>query len=190
MAKLAEAVEEEKDAGATPAAAKAGNPWIPVIAVIVLMPLISYGMTFFILIPGIKSAQSEKAVTKATARAEKTAAAPAHGAATAKGKDEIPGKETYAFDNIVVNLAGAKGTRYLKTSFTLVSSNPNLKEIIAKHRIELLDLTLNILAGKTLVDLEAPGAYNMLRHDLIENYNQVLNSTVVEQIYFTEHVIQ
>ena len=189
MAKSASPEEEEIVISAAPQVAKSGSSWGPAIAVMILMPLISYGMTQSILIPKLKASLGEPAATTGVV----ASAAAAKGAAGAHGapkKDEKPTSFECPFENIVVNLSGAKGTRYLKTSFTMVSSNPDLKAIINQHRIELMDLTLNILAGKTLADLEAPGAYNMLRHDLTENFNQVLNSTIVEQIYFTEHVVQ
>jgi flagellar basal body-associated protein FliL len=72
----------------------------------------------------------------------------------------------------------------------VVSSNPDLKDVITQHRIELLDLTISILSAKSLVDLEVPGAKNLLRHDLLESFNQNLKSNVIEQLYFSEFVIQ
>jgi flagellar FliL protein len=78
----------------------------------------------------------------------------------------------------------------LKTSFALFSSNPDLQKIITDNKSHLLDVALNVLSSKSMADLEAPGSKNLVRNDLIANFNQALSSDVVEQIYFSEFVVQ
>jgi flagellar FliL protein len=41
-----------------------------------------------------------------------------------------------------------------------------------------------------MADLETPGSKNLVRNDLMTNFNQALNSEIVEQIYFSEFVVQ
>jgi flagellar FliL protein len=173
--------------------AKTPSPWPPVIAAIILMPVISYAMTQFVLIPKMRESLVKSAVEGVPLPGNAKVVAGKYSVSEGKptGKnDNTPMSYEYPFGDIVVNLSGTKGTRYLKTSFTLFSSNPELKGIIARHRSELLNLTLNILSSKTLVDLETSGSKNMLLGELTENFNQVLKSNVVEQIYFTEFVVQ
>jgi flagellar protein FliL len=171
--------------------AKAPGAWGPVLAVLVAMPLISYAMTQFVLIPSLRSAVAEQQVQSATGGGDSKGGA--HGAKdAAHGKNGEAGKATfsYDFDNIVVNLSGAMGTRYLKTSFTAFSSNAQIKTIITENKNQLLDVALSVLSAKSLADLEAPGSKNLVRNDLIENFNHALNSSVIEQIYFSEFVVQ
>ncbi len=210
------APETEKPAEGEAAAPKAPNPLIPVIAVVVLMPAITFAMINFLLLPKIKGIVLEK---KATEHAEEGAkAAGGHGAAkeekgghgAAKPKEKEAkgghggghGKEekgggggaggafSYDFENVVVNLAGTMGTRYLKTSFTALSDNPEVKTIIEENKKQLLDVTLNVLSTRTLADLEQPGAKNVVRNDLMANLNQALKSDLISQIYFTDFVVQ
>ena len=54
MAEEEKASAEAKEAA--PAAPKAPSAWPPIIAVLVLMPAISFGVTQFVLIPRIKAA--------------------------------------------------------------------------------------------------------------------------------------
>jgi flagellar FliL protein len=82
------------------------------------------------------------------------------------------------------------GTRYLKVSFTAFSSNPDLQKIITDNKQQLLDVAINTLSSRTLAELEVAGAKNMVRNDLIGNFNQALNSDVISQIYFSEFVVQ
>lgn len=205
----------EKPAEGEAAAPKAPNPLIPVIAVVVLMPAITFAMINFLLLPKIRGIVLEK---KATEHAEEGASAGGHGAKPAAkeekgghgakkeakgghgggghGKEAKGGSEgtggafSYDFENVVVNLAGTMGTRYLKTSFTVLSENAEVKTVIEENKKQLLDVTLNVLGTRTLADLEQPGAKNVLRNDLMANINQALKSDLVTQIYFSDFVIQ
>jgi len=178
------ATEETEEPAAEAVVAKAPNPWPPVIAVIVLMPVISFAMTQFVLIPRIQSTVALQ--TAAAGGATTKPAADAKADASKEGKPSF----SYQFDDVVVNLSGAMGTKYLKASFSLFSSNPDLQKIITDNKPHLLDVALNVLSSKSMGDLEAPGSKNLVRNDLIANFNQALNSEVIEQLYFSEFVVQ
>lgn len=201
------AQEEAKPAdGAAPAAAKAPSPWIPVIAVLVLMPVISFAATQFLIMPRMLSIVGEKA-----AHGEEGAAADSHGGKEAKpaaaehhggkeskegkgkegkGGESTNGKFSFDFENVVVNLSGSLGTKYLKTSFTLYSSNANLKKLMEENKKQLMDVAINVLSSRSMADLEAAGAKNVVRNDLMANFNEALHSDLVEQIFYTEFVVQ
>lgn len=209
MAKEAPAPEKPAAEGEA-AAPKAPNPLIPVLAVVVLMPAITFAMINFLLLPKIKGIVLEKKATEHAEAGAKPAAG--HGAKDEKGghgtKKEAKGghggghgKEekgssatggafSYDFENVVVNLAGTMGTRYLKTTFTALSDNPEIKTIIEENKKQLLDVTLNVLSTRTLADLEQPGAKNVVRNDLMANLNQALKSDLISQIYFSDFVVQ
>ena len=198
------ATEPEKPAeGAATGQAKAPSPWVPIIAVCVLMPAISFATTQYLLLPKIRGAVLEqKAIVHAVkpegkGEAKKGHAEPAKG----KGKEEhgkgegaegggAGGAFSYDFENVVVNLSGAMGTRYLKTSFTTLSDNPDLKKLIDENKKQLLDVALSVLSTRTMADLEQPGSKNVVRNDLMANFNQALKSDLVSQIYFSEFVVQ
>ncbi|MEO5959983.1 MAG: flagellar basal body-associated FliL family protein, partial [Opitutaceae bacterium] len=109
-----------------------------------------------------------------------------------KGKD---GKEStgvnYEFKDIVVNLAGTMGTRYLKTSFLVApAKDVDIKAAFEAAKPRLTDITINVLSSLALSDLEEPGAKNVIREKLIGAYNQALGRKVAEQVYFSDFVIQ
>jgi flagellar protein FliL len=108
------------------------------------------------------------------------------------GKDGKPkeGAATYEFQNVVVNLAGTMGTRYLKTSFLVTGADPTIKSIFDGAKPKLTDVTLNVLSSLTLADLEEPGAKNVIREKLVAAYNQSLGRKVADQVYFSDFVIQ
>ena len=204
MSDKAPAPEKPADPAAAAAAApaKAPSPFVPIIAVCVLMPAISFATTQYLLLPKIRGAVLEqKAIAHAEKPEGKGEAKKGHGEAAKGGHGKAEGGKgeggggaggafSYDFADIVVNLSGAMGTRYLKTSFTTLSDNPELKTLIDENKKQLLDVALTVLGSRTMADLEQPGSKNVVRNDLMANFNQALKSDLVSQIYFSEFVVQ
>ena len=57
-------------------------------------------------------------------------------------------------------------------------------------RPQLGDVTLAVLSSLTLSDLEEAGSKNLIRERLLAAYNQALGSRVVDNLYFSEFVVQ
>jgi flagellar FliL protein len=58
------------------------------------------------------------------------------------------------------------------------------------HDAQLRDMAQSALSTKTLVDLEKPGARNLIRNELISGFNNILGDGTIEEIYFPEFAIQ
>lgn len=97
---------------------------------------------------------------------------------------------SYNFNNVVSNLTGSLGTKYVKCAFSVVSDDQNIGVIVEENKSKLRDAALTVLSARSLADMEASGAKNILRSELAANFNKALNSNVVKQIFFTEFVIQ
>jgi flagellar FliL protein len=173
-------------ASATPQPGGGGiKAWIPAIAAMLLAPAATWGTVEYVLVPRLQKKLSAPA---APAEAHAEAAPASHGGHGKPGKESAgPG---YEFQNVVVNLAGTMGTRYLKTSFLITGADANLKSIFDGAKPKLTDVTLNVLSSLTLADLEEPGAKNVIREKLVSAYNQALGKKVAEQVYFSDFVIQ
>jgi len=199
-----EPAAEAKDGAAK--AAKAPSVWMPVIAMLVLMPAITFAVAQFVIIPKMKGFVQEQQPAEGAADKDghaQPAAKGGHGKPEAKGghgKPEAKGghgkgaeggdQGTYDFENVVVNLSGTMGTRYLKASFTVYSDNADLKKVIDQNKKQLLDVATTVLGSRTLADLEQPGAKNVVRNDLMANLNQAVKSDLISQIFFSEFVVQ
>lgn len=173
---------------AAPAKSSALSAWLPVIASVLLAPVATWAAVEFVVLPRL---QKKIAATPIAAEAE--AAPEKSGEHGAKGKDgKEAGKEgaTYEFQNVVVNLAGTMGTRYLKTTFLVTGIDASIKTVFDAAKPRLTDVTLNVLSSLTLADLEEPGAKNVIREKLVAAYNQALGKKVAEQVYFSDFVIQ
>ena len=122
----------------------------------------------------------------------KADAAPASGAEKDKKPSVVYSKDgwSYSFTNVVSNLTGSLGTKYVKCAFSVVSDDQNIGVIVEENKSKLRDAALSVLSARSLADMEASGAKNILRSELAANFNKALNSNVVKQIFFTEFVIQ
>lgn len=200
------AEKQENTAPAAPAA-KAGSPvllWIILTGVsLVGAAGVSWALAEFVLLPKLKSISTASAEHGSAAAPEEAVApivpTPPPGAAAKSGgghgghggsSDPVSDTRTYAFNNIVVNLSGTMGTRYLKVSFVVISQRTDLAPLMESRHIEMQDATINILSSLTLADLEESGAKNLIRSRLANAYNELFRARIVEQIFFSEFVVQ
>jgi flagellar FliL protein len=202
----APAAEKGDGHGAAPAAGGGGmKAMMPAIIAIVMAPVATWGVANFVLLPKFKASVAEAVAAadpeaaakagaagakKADAPAAKKADAPAAKKADPQGAKGGGGGEGYKFENVVVNLAGTMGTRYLKATFLITGERPDLAERFAQAKPQLTDITLAVLSSLTLADLEEAGFKNILRERLLASYNQALGSKVAENLYFSEFVVQ
>ena len=168
---------------------------MPVILVVVLAPVVSWAVAQFVILPQFEKKLSQIVATapaaEAGAAAEPAAAATEGGGESHEGKKGAAGAaNSYEFANVIVNLSGTMGTRYLKTTFKVVGKDNTLRATFESNKDKLLDVTLNVLSSLSLADLEEVGAKNIIREKLINSYNQALGKKTADQVYFTDFVVQ
>lgn len=186
MAAKPESAAPPAPAAPAPAEKKKGiAAFLPLVLSCVLAPAATWAVAEFVLLPRLKA----QLVVPAASSDGTVAAAPATAPAPA-GKGAPDGAASYEFSNVVVNLAGTMGTRYLKTSFLVTGADPAIKSVFESQKPRLTDVTLNVLSSLTLADLEEPGARNIIREKLVLSYNQALGRKVAEQVYFSDFVVQ
>lgn len=190
----------EKDAGKAEAAVRAPGvvkTWLPVVLAVIAAPGACWAVAEYLLLPRLE--QRLTAVHQAAAAGEIPAAPAAEAKSSGEkkkekghgGKTEGTATDTYEFSNVVVNLSGTMGTRYLKTSFVITGVKPDtIQAAFAENKARLTDVTLGVLSSISLADLEEPGAKNVLREKLVTAYNQALGSRVADQVYFSDFVVQ
>jgi flagellar FliL protein len=170
-------------AQAAPAASGGFKAWLPLIANVVLMPVLAYAMTVFVLLP--KMSVSGHVAAGAVEGGGHTG-----GPSNGHGRKETSRVNVTLGSKVLVNVAGTMGTRYLQTNITLVGSKSDLKEAVEKNDAQLRDVAASVLASKTIGDLDKPGARNLIRTELVSAFNNVLGNGVVSEIFFTEFAIQ
>lgn len=170
-------------AGKNQAGASGFKSWLPLIANLVLMPVLAYGMTAFVILPKLRPSGEQASAAHSGST----------GSQSERGSKEPAGKTKFTVNlsgKILVNVAGTGGTRYLLVTLTLVSPNPDLKSALEKNDAQLRDVAAGALSSKTISDLEKPGARNLIRTELISVFNGVLGNGMVSEIYMTEFAVQ
>lgn len=162
-----------------PAAGSPMQAWLPLIVSVVLMPVVAYGVTTFILLP-----KMQKGLGIASSAGGASAPAAEHDPAATGLKEQVP------MSKLLVNVSGTMGSRFLMTSFTMVSTTPGFRAEVTKHEAQMRDTACGILSTKTIPELEKPGARNIIRSELITAFNNVLGAVMVLEIYFTDFAIQ
>jgi hypothetical protein len=135
------------------------------------------------------SAPAKDAPKEAPKDAHGAPAKDAHGAPE-KGAKQTKGGWEYGFPNVVSNLTGSLGTKYVKVSFTVLSDDKNIGDIVEENKSKLKDAAIRVLGSRSLADMETSGAKNVLCSEIAANFNKALNSTSVKQIFLTEFLIQ
>lgn len=200
MADEPEVVEETAEAGG-----KGGLPLVPLLIIVLVIPAITLALTEFVIIPRLQSSVGG-GDSHAEADSEHGSSGGGHAAPSGGGHGEPadshggghgkveadpsgPGV-TYEFDGVVTNLSGTMGTRFLKVSFEVAGSDPALSGMISAKKPRVQDAIITTLSGKTIKDIEVPGGRNALRIALITAINQAIGFKAVEELFFTEFMIQ
>ncbi len=107
----------------------------------------------------------------------------------AKSKKEQP-QVIQEMETFLVNLADPGGKRFLKVTMKAkLSSNDTLEEFKTRG-FELRDVVLTILSSKEVEDVARPEDKLTLKRDIMTMLNRNLRKGQVQDIYFTDFLIQ
>lgn len=109
-----------------------------------------------------------------------------HGEGGGKEKKEA---ENFILSEILVNVNGTGGGRFLKASLYFDAPPKTLKDL-ETIRPKIIDLVSQILRSKTLDQLTREDSMANLRAELISRVNAILPQGKVDNIYFLDLVIQ
>jgi flagellar basal body-associated protein FliL len=174
-------------AGENPAAPPSSGikGWLPLILTMVFMPVLAYLMTTFVLLPKLQHSLGSQ-----TVQARETSSESGSSAEKVAGKESGKPKIKVPLSKVIVNVSGSLGTRMLLASFTLAGSSGDFKTKIEENNDQLRDLASSTLGSKTIADLEKPEARNLIRAELLSQFNSALGGNPVQEIYITEFAIQ
>lgn len=90
----------------------------------------------------------------------------------------------------LVNLADPLGRRFIKLSINIEVANQEIAEIVEKNMFQIRDKVILLLSSKTYSDLAALDSKLYLKNEIVERINQIIAPNTVNQIYFTDMIIQ
>ena len=192
------AAKDESDAlASTPLVPKkSGNSLMPIIAVVVLVPALCYAVMDFVIIPKIKTSLGAPATpAKADAHGAKkksdshAAKSGGHGGG-GHGAVDAPAEGVAPFGTIIVNLAGSNNSRLLKATFDVKSEDPNIAAIIKENLPALRDAANTIMSSQTINSQDIASGRELIRKALVSQFNRLLGAEVIDQVYFSDFVVQ
>jgi flagellar FliL protein len=164
---------------------KEGKPWLALSLMLLVVPVVTLAIVQFVAIPMLQSSMGITSPVKKEAKEDKGG----HGGA-AKNAELGGSGSSYAYDEIVANLSGTMGTRFIKVSFEVRGESADLTQILRVNKPIVLDAIIYALSSESIQSLEVPGGRNRLRLTLIQSINEALGGNFIEELYFTEFIIQ
>lgn len=93
-------------------------------------------------------------------------------------------------ESFIVNLADEGGQRYLRITMQMELSDKKLEKEIEKRLPKIRDSVLMILPNKKSDDIRTGEGKEQVREEIIAAINESLITGTVDNLYFTEFVIQ
>ena len=95
----------------------------------------------------------------------------------------------FTIEEITVNIADTRGSRYVRAG-VYFEANAQVLEELEANRARIVDTLGQILSTKTLDDLTSPTIRGSLRQELLGIINPTLKSGRIDNVYFTDLLVQ
>ena len=99
-------------------------------------------------------------------------------------------ERVYSLEPFVVNVSGEGYPRYLKLKIELETDGPEAVEDLDARLAQVRDTIILMLSSKRLADISDFEGKALLKDDLRDRINGLLEHGQVEQVLFTEFVVQ
>lgn len=157
------------------------------IVMIVVAALISLGLgaggAFFFASTQMPPPAPVAEVDEGEAAMEKAAAAQ-------KKQSEDFKDRLYSLEPLVVNVTGDGYNRFLKLRVELETADSSIKEELDARLPQVRDALIVLLSSKQLSDITDFEGKALLKEDILERVNDLIESGSVRSILFTEFVVQ
>ncbi len=107
----------------------------------------------------------------------------------ANSLDQVVSSQTFQLDEITVNLADEGGNRYLKVAVYLGFDNKKLTSELTTKKPIVTDAVIQILRTKKVADITAKNMNN-IKLEIIQKINPMLEKGQLNNVYFTDIIIQ
>jgi flagellar FliL protein len=94
---------------------------------------------------------------------------------------------TVNFGAVVAKLGESN---YMRTNFEIQSSSNNIEQIIEYNKKSLTEAVIAVLSSQSVDALHSEDGREVVRKNLINKFNKILGDKFVDQISFTEFIIQ
>lgn len=181
---------------------------LPLILNIVLLPVMAFAMTQYVLLPRLNSSAPAAAAVEGGGDHDPAVAgdpshgnthadpsshppAPGKGANPSEGGSHAGGADkTAMLDAVTVNVAGTMGSRLLMAKIGIRGTHPKLEDIVKERGADLRDAASSLLYTKTLMDIERQGARTTIKAELKNAFQRVLGPGVFTEVVMPDLAVQ
>ncbi len=96
----------------------------------------------------------------------------------------------YPLDQFIVNLFSEDGSRYLKTTINLELSVQELATELDAKKPLIRDIIIKALSAKSYEEISTIAGKENLKDEIVANVNAVLKDGKINNVFFTDFVIQ
>jgi flagellar FliL protein len=188
MAEATENVEvvEKKSGG--------GNLLLIIIAAMLALMLIGGGVGAYLLLSEDDAviADANSAKQTQSVKTEPAAALPSAASeiSSVRKSDFTNIGQMYPLDQFIVNLFSEDGSRYLKATLNLELSVPELATELDAKKPLIRDIIIKALSAKSYEEISTIAGKESLKDEIVANVNAVLKDGKINNVFFTDFVIQ
>jgi flagellar protein FliL len=96
----------------------------------------------------------------------------------------------FPLDNFTVNLLSESGRRYLKVQMNLELSGEELGVELDTRKAVIRDIIIRLLSSKSLEEISTSKGKEKLKDQIVDQLNMRLRDGHINNVYFTEFVVQ
>ena len=171
---------------------------IPALAVGVVLGGVGFALAYFVLPSRLEASAAPSVVTAPAASDTNAVVNPATTTATPE-KTERSAADTastggkavtkFTIEEVTVNIADTRGNRFARAG-AYFDASPAVLEELEANRARVIDTFEQVLSTKTLEQLTSPDIRGDLRTELLGIINPTLKAGRVDNIYFTDLLVQ
>ncbi len=181
-----EATEEVKDTAT--AEKKSSSSLMLIIVIVMLILVILVGAVAFILMSGGDDESAVQSTPTAQERQVSQTQRSSGNSNSVRPFTEIG--LMFPMDTFTVNLLSESGRRYLKVEMNLEIDGEELAAELDNKKAVIRDIIIRLLSSKSLDEISTAKGKDKLKEQITEQLNMRLRDGHINNVYFTEFVIQ
>ncbi|MEA2111930.1 MAG: flagellar basal body-associated protein FliL [Campylobacterota bacterium] len=167
---------------------KKSSSLVLIIVIVVLILVILVGVVGFILMSGGDEEESTQNAPVAQEQQQTKKKRPSGGSGDITPFTEIG--LMFPMDTFTVNLLSDSGRRYLKAQMNLEIDGEELAAELDTKKAVIRDIIIRLLSSKSLDEISTAKGKDKLKEQITDQLNLRLRDGHINNVYFTEFVIQ
>jgi len=164
------------------------------VIVAVILGGVGFALAYFVLPSRLQQTAAAPATTASATGAATADSVPITDEKTGRSAEETAAQggkvvTKFTIEEVTVNIADTRGNRFVRAG-VYFDAPPAVLEELEANRARMVDTLGQVLSTKTLDDLTSPNVRGNLRDELLGVINPTLKTGRVDNIYFTDLLVQ